>query len=465
MPDETGVTAPARLERGFGLLQATAVGMANMVGVGPFITIPLIIATMHGPQCMLGWVVALVIAICDGQVWAELSASLPGEGGTYIYLREAFRRYCGKLVAFLFIWQFFLSMPLEVASGNIGLVDYLSYIIPAIRGAWTLRLLAAGIAVFTIWLHYRRIRAVANITVALWIGMLITTAWTMLAGLTHFHWDYAFTFPPNAFSFSRGFVMGLGSATLIAMYDYMGYYSACYVGEEVRDPGRVLPRAILISVVTVAMIYMLINISMIGVIPWRDAINSKYIGSEMIERIYGRGAAIVMTLLIVYTAYGSIYALMLGYSRIPFAAARDGYFFSKVAAIHPTRHIPHVSLLLVGGMVALGSLLPLESVITACIATRIIIQFMGQTAALVLLRRDRPGLKRPFKMWLYPIPAVVSFIGFCYIFLTSGWLSLALTFGWMGLGIIAFLRWARRNKEWPFAPLPSDPALGTPTEG
>lgn len=465
MPDETGVTAPARLERGFGLLQATAAGMANMVGVGPFITIPLILAAMGGPQCMLGWLVALVIAVCDGQIWAELSASLPGDGGTYIYLREAFRRYCGKLMAFLFIWQFFLSMPLEVASGNIGLVDYMSYIIPAIRGAWTLRFLAAGIAVFTIWLHYRRIRAVANITVALWIGMLITTGWTMFAGLTHFHWNYAFTFPANAFTFSRGFVMGLGSATLIAMYDYMGYYSACYVGEEVRDPGRVLPRAILISVVAVALIYIFINISMIGVIPWQEAIKSKYIGSEMIERIYGRGAAIVITLLIAYTAYGSIYALMLGYSRIPFAAARDGYFFKQVAAIHPTRHIPHVSLLLVGGMVALASLLPLETVVTACIATRIGIQFLAQAAALVVLRRDRPALKRPFKMWLYPVPAVLSFIGFCYIFAAAGWLSIGLTFGWTALGVLAFLHWARRNKEWPFAPLPSEPALGTPTEG
>jgi len=458
--------ARPHLERGFGLLQATAAGMANMVGVGPFITIPLILATMGGPQCMLGWLVALIIAVCDGQIWAELSASLPGDGATYIYLREAFRRYFGKLIAFLFIWQFFLSMPLEVASGNIGLVDYLSYIIPGIGGVWTLRLLAAGVAVFTIWLHYRRIGAVANITVVLWIGMLITTGWTIIAGLSHFNAAQAFSFPPNAFSFSRGFVLGLGGATLIAMYDYMGYYSACYVGEEVRNPGHVLPRAVLISVITVAAIYILINISMIGVIPWREAIHTKFIGSLLMERVYGRPAAIIVTLLIVYTAYGSIYALMLGYSRIPFAAARDGYFFKQVAAIHPTRHIPHVSLLLVGGMVALASLLPLETVVTACIATRIGIQFLGQAVALVLLRRDRPKLKRPFKMWLYPLPAIISFVGFCYIFVSAGWLSIGLTFGWTALGIIAFLYWAKQNHEWPFAPLPKDGwEGGVPVEG
>jgi len=473
------------LERGFGLLQATAAGMANMVGVGPFITIPLILAAMGGPQCMLGWLVALLIAVCDGQIWAELSASLPGDGGTYIYLREAFRRHCGKLMAFLFIWQFFLSMPLEVASGNIGLVNYLSYAVPALGGKWTLRLLAAGVAVFTIWLHYRRIGAVGRITVALWAGMLITISWTIFTGLTHFSWKNAFSFPPGAFTFSFGFVLGLGHATLIAMYDYMGYYSACYVGEEVRDPGRVLPRAVLISVIAVALIYILINISMIGVIPWQDvftgqgkqqlaaglnpgsgALRTDYLnhmGSMFIERIYGRGPAILMTLLIVFTAYGSIYALMLGYSRVPFAAARDGYFFKQVAAVHPTRHFPHVSLLLVGGMVALASLLPLETVVMACIATRIGIQFLAQAVALVVLRRDRPALNRPFKMWLYPIPAVISFLGFCYIFLAAGWLSIGLTIGWTVLGVAAFLYWARQNKEWPFAPLPTEPASQAPT--
>jgi amino acid transporter len=448
--------ARPHLERGFGLLQATAAGMANMVGVGPFITIPLILATMGGPQCMLGWLVALIIAICDGQIWAELSASLPGEGATYIYLREAFRRYAGKLIAFLFIWQFFLSMPMEVASGNIGLVDYLSYIVPSLGGAWTLRLLAAGVALFTIWLHYRRIGAVGKIAVALWVGMLVTTAWAIVAGLAHFNAAQAFSFPPNAFSFSRGFMLGLGGATLIAMYDYLGYYSACYVGEEVRNPGFVLPRAILISVVAVAAIYILINLSMIAVIPWREAIHTKFIGSLMIERLWGRPAAIVMTLLIVYTAYGSIYALMLGYSRIPFAAARDGYFFKQVAAIHPTRHIPHVSLLLVGGVVAASSLLDLKFVIDSCIVTRIVIQFMMQALALVVLRRDRPKLKRPFKMWLYPIPALVSFLGFLYIFATADWRAIVLTFGWMAAGIVAFLYWAKQNHEWPFAPLPKD---------
>lgn len=465
-----------RLERGFGLLQATAAGMANMVGVGPFITIPMILATMGGPQCMLGWLVALIIAVCDGQVWAELSASLPGDGGTYIYLREAFRKYCGKLLAFLFIWQFFLSMPLEVASGNIGMADYLSFVFPILKASWVIpvlgwkltavKLTAAGVALFTIWLHYRRIGSVAKIAVALWVGMLITTGWTIVAGLTHFNWHTAFSFPPNAFSFSWGFVLGLGSATLIAMYDYMGYYSACYVGEEVRDPGRVLPRAIIISVVGVALIYMTINISMISVIPWKEAISTTYIGSLMIEKLYGHPAAIVMSLLIVYTAYGSIYALMLGYSRIPFAAARDGYFFKQVAAVHPKRRIPHVSLFLVGGMVALMSLLPLETVVTACIVTRILIQFVGQAVALALLRKDRPNLRRPFKMWLYPLPAIISVLGFLYIFVSEsarqaagkwvGWPVLALTFGWMALGVLAFLYWAKQNKEWPFAPLPAE---------
>src|SRR5262250_3370098 len=95
------------LVRRFGLLQATALNMSNMIGVGPFITIPALMAAMHGPQAMLGWAAALIIALADGLVWSELGAALPGSGGTYVYLREGFgRETFGRLMAFLFLWQF-----------------------------------------------------------------------------------------------------------------------------------------------------------------------------------------------------------------------------------------------------------------------------------------------------------------------------------------------------------------------
>src|SRR6266481_3414306 len=230
--------------------------MSNMVGIGPFITIPLIIAAMGGPQCMLGWLLGAVVAICDGLVWSELAAAMPGTGGTYLYLRESFRgTRLGGLLPFLFIWQFIFSGPLEIASGYIGFSQYVGYFW---RGMGTnqARLVSLVVGTLVIVLLYRRIAAVGRVTVVLWIGMLITVLWIVAAGLLNFNAKVVFDFPANAFTFSTGFVTGLGSAMLIAMYDYLGYYDICYVGGEVRDPARVIPRSIIYSVIAVAVLYL-----------------------------------------------------------------------------------------------------------------------------------------------------------------------------------------------------------------
>src|SRR5438309_10864167 len=128
-PASAGTPGPPHLERKFNMLAATALNMTNMMGAGPFITIPLLMSALGGPQAMLGWIVALAIVICDGMVWSELGAAMPGSGGSFHYLREAFgREKLGRLMAFLFVWQFVLSGPLEIASGYIGFGDYTSYI-------------------------------------------------------------------------------------------------------------------------------------------------------------------------------------------------------------------------------------------------------------------------------------------------------------------------------------------------
>jgi amino acid transporter len=224
------------LVRDFGLIESVALNMSNMVGVGPFITIPLIIASMGGPQCMLGWLLGAVLALCDGLVWSELAAAMPGTGGTYLYLREAFRETSlGGILPFLFIWQFIFSGPLEIASGYIGFSQYVGYFWRGMGPAET-RLVSAAVGVAVIVLLYRRVTAVGRLTVVLWIGMLATVLWIIVSGLANFHPKIVFDFPPGAFTFSTGFFMGLGSAMLIAMYDFMGYYDICYVGGEVRNP-------------------------------------------------------------------------------------------------------------------------------------------------------------------------------------------------------------------------------------
>lgn len=368
------------LIRHLGTLQATALNMSNMVGVGPFITIPLLMTAMGGPQALLGWLIAVLIVIPDGLIWSELGAAMPGSGGSYVYLREAFgREKFGRLVAFLFIWQFILSGPLEIASGYIGFVDYLGYIWKGMtqtnRG-----FVLVGIGVLNIVLLYRRITHIGKLTVFLWAGMLLTVAVVIITGAFNFSFSRAFDFPPNAFNFSMGFFLGLGAATRVGIYDYLGYYDICYLGDEVKNPGRVIPRSVIVSILAVAAIYIAINLSIIGTISWREFVPaetnesvSKFVVSIFMERIYGSNVATIFTLMILWTGFASCFALLLGYSRIPFAAARDGYFFRIFARLNPRGQFPDVSLIVIGGIAIACSFFSLGLVIDALLVTRILV--------------------------------------------------------------------------------------------
>jgi amino acid transporter len=437
-PRETG------LIRGFGLLHAAALNMSNMVGVGPFITIPLIIAAMGGPQCMLGWVLGAILAICDGLIWSELAAALPGTGGTYHYFREIFKgtRLAG-ILPFLFIWQFIFSGPLEIASGYIGFSQYVGYFWRGMSPEAG-RAVAMGVGVLATALLYRRITAVGKVTVVLWVGMLITVLWIIGSGIAHFDSRLVLDFPPGAFQFSTGFAMGLGSAMLIAMYDFMGYFDICYVGGEVRNPERTIPRAVLISVAVVAAIYATMNLSIIAVVPWREAMQSKFIASEFIERLYGPAAASLVTLLVLWTALASVFALLFGYSRIPYAAAVNGHFFSAFGRLHPEGRFPYVSLLTIGGLSMAACLFTLDQVITALLSSRILVQFIMQVFALDYMRKHRPDIRRPFRMWLYPLPSAIALAGWLYVFASSG--ALYIAFGVLSLiaGAIAYRVWVSR---------------------
>jgi amino acid transporter len=449
--------APPKLTRHFSLLPATALNMTNMMGAGPFITIPLLMSAMAGPQAMLGWIVALVIVICDGMVWSELGAAMPGSGGSFHYLREAFgRERFGRLMGFLFVWQFVLSGPLEIASGYIGFANYAAYIWKGLGRTETIVLIVA-VGAINIALLYRRIQSIAKITISLWVGTLITVLAVIVTGAANFNPGVAFDFPPNAFNFSLGFFLGLGAATRVGIYDYLGYYDVCYIGDEVKDPGRVIPRSIVISTIAVALIYMAINLSIIGTISWRDFVpasahpESSFIVSTFMERVYGPGVAAVFTLLVLWTAFGSTFALLLGYSRIPFAAAESGYFFKIFGRLHPTRNFPYVSLITIGAISIVAGFFSLGVVIDALIVTRILVQFMGQVIGLILLRRTAPDMPRPYRMWLYPIPALVALLGWIFVFATTDVRVILFGLGVLALGCVAFLLWSRRTQRWPFA--------------
>jgi APA family basic amino acid/polyamine antiporter len=439
------------LDRRLGLLNATSINMSNMVGSGIFITLPLILGAMGGPQALLGWFLGAAIAIADAMVWCELSAAYPGSGGSYVYLLCAFgREKWGLLWAFLFVLQIIASGPLEIASGNIGIGQYVSYFWQDMTPL-DIKLVAGGVGILTTVLLYRKITSIAKLMATLWIGMLATVGWVILSGALHFNARLAFSFPPRAFSFSAAFFLGLGSATLYIMYCYLGYYAVCYLGDEVIDPQRNLPRSMIISVFTVAVIFVTVSLSIVGVVPWKEAAQSQFVASEFMRRVYGSWAGGTVTILIIWTAFAASYAMTLAYSRIPYAAAQDGNFFSIFGRLHPEKDFPHFSLLLIGGLTVGASFFTLDDVIKALMTARVLIQFIGQIVALAFLRKFRADVPRPFKMYLYPLPAAVAFIGWVCVFLSAGTKYVAYGVLIVILGGAAFLMMSRERRTWPFA--------------
>ena len=438
------------LRRELGLVQATALAITDMVGIGPYITIPLFLATMGGPQAMLGWLVGAVLAFCDGLVWAELGAALPKAGGSYNYLREAYGpQRMGRWLSFLMVWQIIFSAPLSVASGSIGFANYLHYFFPQLPGS-AVGLVAPVFPLLLVALLYRRIGAIGNLSVILVSGVLIGCLWIVVSGLPHLSATRLLDFPPDAFRLNWVFWAGLGHATLYALYDYFGYYNVCYLAEEIRNPGRVIPRAILFSIVCVAALYIMMTASFLSVIPWREAIQSRYIASVYIEVLFGSAAGKLMTALLLWIAFSSVFSLLLGYSRIPYAAAVDGNFFPAFGRLHPKGNFPHVSLITLGIIASLFSLGRLSEVIGSLIATRVLIQYLPQTVGFFLLRFRSPDLPRPFKMWFYPLPGIISLCGWVYVLSTAAARSLLFAFGVFAAGTAAYMARARVRKEWPF---------------
>ncbi len=420
-----------KLERGLGLKEASALNMIDMVGIGPFIVIPLVIADMGGPQCLLAWAVGAIVALIDACVWAELGAAMPEAGGSYVYLREAYGpAKWGRLLSFLVIWQTIFQGPLVLASGSIGFAEYFTYLVPL--GKYGQKAVAGAVVITLTILLYRRITTVGKISMLLWIGVFGTIVWLIAAGATHFHPALAFSYPAGAWRLNWLFFAGLGSATVPTIYSYWGYYNVCFLGGEVKQPERNIPRAIFISIIVIAILYLAMQTCVLGVVPWQEAQQSQFIVSIFFQRIYGTHLAKFATLLILWIAFASLFSAALGYSRIPYAAAQDGNFFSVFGRVHPTKKFPHVSLLALCGVAFVFSLLfKLATVIEAILAMRILVQFVGQAVGIIMLRRKWASERFPFKMWLYPIPAGLAIILWLALFVATGWKML--------FGVIAIL--------------------------
>jgi amino acid transporter len=481
---------PVQLAREITPGQATALNIIDMIGVGPFVTIPLIIHAMRGPQAMLGWILGAVLAMCDGLVWAELGASMPQAGGSYQYLKESYgAKKLGRLMSFLFVWQLIFSAPLSIASGCLGIARYAEYVWPSLSHVFVDRTLALKLGflgavefrvfitngtfvamascLLALWLLYRRVSVIGQFARYLSVGVLGAILLVIVAGLSNFNAARAFSFPAGAFEFSSGFVTGLGAAMLLATYDYWGYYNVCFLGAEIRQPERNIPRAILLSIVVVGALYLVMNISILGVLPWQelDQIGAHearyYIASTLLQRTFGNWWGMFGTFLIMWTAFASVFSLMLGYSRVPYAAAEDGNFFRVYAKVHPRHQFPHRSLLTLGIVTTLFCMLRLQDLIAALVVIRIMVQFLMQVFGLLLLRARRPDFPRPFRMYFYPLPALLAALGFIYILYARPNLR-EIRFGAVIalVGIVLFVLRSWRRGEWPFTGQPAHDPVG-----
>ncbi len=460
-------SSTATLQRRIGLRSAVLFNMLEMIGVGPFITLPLVIAAAGYRLSVWAWVLGAAIAVADGLVWAELGAAFPQAGGSYAFLREIYGpKGPGNWLSFLYVWQLSFTAPLSIASGCIGLSSFLAFFWPGLEAAPFAALpmlhysnfAAAAACLLVTALLYRNLSSITRLAWVLFVGVLAAIAGVIVSGFAQAAAAGGWHMPSSPALALPAALSGLAQATLITTYCYWGYYNICFLGGEVRRPERTIPRAILLSVLFVSAFYVAMNLAALpalrdaAVHATQSAVVRLQLVADIANSAYGRWAGYLMAALIVWTAFASVFSLLLGYSRVPYAAARDGNYFRYLAALHPKHAIPHRSLVALGLVAAAFCFFSLAQVITMLVITRILLQFFLQQAGVILLRIQRPELERPFKIPLYPLPPLVAIAGFVFILANRvhalGGLAVAVAIALTGTAI--YLVRARSLSQWPF---------------
>ena len=438
-----------KLERKIGLLQATAINMTDMVGIGPFVVLSVVAETMKGPWFLYAWIAGAVLSVIDAMIWSQLGSTYPLAGGSYNFLKEGYGSKWGKLMSFLFVWQTMIQAPLVMASAAIGFAQYFGYIIHL--NEWQSKFISGGLILFIVLLLYRKIEAIGKISILLWMGVLLIMAWIIGGGVLHGHFLEPIKNINEGLHFDHAFAAALGFASVKSVYSYLGYYNVCYLGGEIKNPQKNIPKSMFISIAGIASLYLLMNVSVASIFPLEQIQKSKFVVSEFVQYLSGSTAANIATLLILWVAFASVFSATLGYSRVPYAAAKDGAFFTIFAKLHPTKHFPHISLLVLGGIAFVFSLLfKLRDVIDAILAMRILIQFIGQGIGLLWLVKRKGKQHFAWRMPLYPLPIILAILIWSYIFFSTGEKMMMGGLTVIILGVVAYLIKSRKNKEWPW---------------
>lgn len=433
-------------ERRLGLLQATAINMTDMVGIGPFITLPMVISIMNGPYFLYAWIAGAILSIIDAMIWSELGAAFPLAGGSYNFLKEAYaKKETGKLMSFLFVWQTLIQAPLVIASAAIGFASYFAYLMPLTY--WQSKCISGGVVILIVLLLFRKIEDIGKISVLLWIVVIGTILWIIAQGLSYGNFLMPLQNINDGLTINHAFAAAIGFASVKSVYSYLGYYNVCHLGGDIIDPARNIPRSMYLSIAGIFLLYLFMNISIVSVIPWQEAKDSEYVISLFMHRLAGPVAGKIVTGLILLVAFASVFSATLGYSRIPYAAAADGAFFKIFARVHPKGNFPYVSILFLGAVAFIFSLLfRLSDVISAILAMRILVQFIGQAVGLLSLTNTKRK-KFPYKMPFFPWPVYIAISMWIFILISTGIKMAAAGVAIIGLGIIIYFVKARLEKK------------------
>ena len=448
------VTAP-KLQRSLGLFQSTVLNMIDMVGIGPFVTLPIVIGLMGG-MFLYAWIGGAVISLIDAMIWSELGAAYPLAGGSYNFLKEAYgKNGAGRMMSFLYVWQTVIQAPLVAASAAIGFSQYLGYLVHL--EDWQAKAVSGAVIIFITFLLYRKIDSIGKIGVLLWTGVLLTLGWIIVGGIAHGNFLQPLQAINTDFNWHQLLSFVFGQACVKTVYSYLGYYNVCHLGGEIKDPGKNIPRSMFISVIGIAVLYLSMNMSVSSVIPWQeikhwqDSGQNPFVVSTFIERLYGGAAAKIATVMILWVALASLFAVMLGYSRVPYAAAVDGAFFKIFGKLHPTKNFPYISLLVLAGLAFVFSLLfKMAHIIDGILAMRIMVQFIGQAAGVILLHRRNGTLNLSYKMPLYPLPVILAILMWSFIFYATGLTIIRFFLIVFGSGLVVYFILAKLQKQWPF---------------
>lgn len=438
-----------QLQRKISLLQATAINMTDMVGIGPFIVLSVVADRMGGPYFLYAWLAGAVLSFLDAMIWSQLGSAFPLAGGSYNFLKEGYGPKWGKLMSFLFVWQTMIQAPLVIASAAIGFAKYFSFIVP--HDEFTGRLISGSVVIVIVFLLYRKIEHIGKITVTLWLGVLLTLSFVIGGGIAHGNFLSPVQHINDGLTINTAFAAAMGYACVKTMYSYLGYYNVCHLGGEIINPQKNIPRSMFISIACIAVLYLLMNISVASVLPLNIIQQSPFVVSDFMQALAGKTAALIITAMILWVAFASVFSATLGYSRIPYAAAKDGAFFSVFAKLHPTKNFPHVSLLVLGSIAFVFSLLfRIEQVINAILAMRILIQFAGQGIGLIKLHKEKGKNFFSWKMPLFPLPIIIAIAFWLYIFFSTGANMMLSGIIVILLGLVVFLIKANLSGEWPF---------------